>query len=79
MAKGLLKIPNKAGKIATWVLTVFFICNSLMTLAAMDRWVERIHSEDAEHVWDQIIDARFPDERMEDIFANMQFPDERGN
>ena len=35
IAKWILKIPNKAGKIITWVLVVFFAFNSLMTVATI--------------------------------------------
>lgn len=73
MSKWILKIPNKAGKIVTWVLTVFFVLNSVVTLVATDRWVERLHDREADNVIDRVMDARFPNERMERIFANMEF------
>ena len=73
MAKCILKIPNLAGKIITWVLTVFFIFNGLMTLASMTRWTQRMDGLEPKTSFGEFIDERFPDERMERIFANMKF------
>ena len=33
MAKWILKIPNRAGKIITWVLVIFMVFNSVMTVS----------------------------------------------
>lgn len=73
MARLILKIPDKAGRIATWILTVFFVLNSCMSLAAVARWSERVNGEPAENAVEEWIDRRFPDERMEKIYANMDF------
>lgn len=73
MAKWILKIPNRAGKIMTWVLLAFLVFNSVVTVLAMWRWSERIHGREAASGFAQFIDERFPDERMERIFANMEF------
>lgn len=73
IAKWILKIPNKAGKIATWVLLVFFILDGAVTSAAVMRWSERIDGEPPSNVIEEIMDDRFPDERMRWIFPNMKF------
>ncbi len=73
MAKWILKIPNKSGKILTWVLAALLAFNAVVTVLAMARWSARIHGEPAESAFAQFIDRRFPDERMERIFANMDF------
>ena len=73
MAKWILKLPNRAGKILTWVLTIFLISNSLVSAAAVWRWSERVNDRPARTgVW-ALVDQRFPDERMERIFPNMRF------
>ena len=41
MAKWILKIPNKVGKPLTWVLLVFMVFNSVMTLFTSLRWSAR--------------------------------------
>ena len=73
MAKWILKIPNKTGKILTWVLAALLAFNAAVTVLAIARWSARVHGEPAENVFSQFIDRRFPDERMERIFANMDF------
>ena len=73
MAKWILKIPNRAGKILTWVLTAFFIFNAVVTCIAVDRWSARISGVPANDAFWQFIDARFTNERMQRIFANMSF------
>lgn len=73
VAKIILKIPNKAGKIITVALTVFMIFNALMSLCSVWRWSERVHNVPAATAADRFFDERFPDSRMEKIFANMEF------
>ena len=73
MAKWILKIPNKAGKIISWVLIVFFIVNAAMSFTALARWSQRNAGVEPSNIFWETIDERFPDERMERIFANMEF------
>lgn len=73
MARWILKIPNKIGKIITWILTVFFIINILVTCLAVGRWSQRVNGTEPSDSFFAYIDERFPDERMERIFANMEF------
>ena len=76
VAKIILKIPNKAGKIITLALTVFMIFNAVMSLFSVWRWSERVHNVPATTAADRFFDERFPDSRMEKIFANMEFDSE---
>lgn len=46
------------------------IINAVVTILALFRWSQRIEAASA--LW-EFIDMRFPDERMESIFANMVF------
>ena len=73
MAKWILKLPNRAGKIITWALMIFLIVNCLVSGAAVLRWSERHQGIPAENAMQRILDQRFPDERMERIYANMVF------
>ena len=72
-ARIILKIPNRSGKVLTWVLTVFMVFDCAVSLAAVDRWSERVHGEPAVSAADTFFDERFPDSRMERIYANMEF------
>lgn len=76
MAEWILKIPNKPGKILTWAVTIFFVFNSFMTLAAMTRWTQRMEDIPAQSAFAEFLDDRFPDQRMEKVFANMEFLEE---
>lgn len=75
MAKLILKIPNRAGKIATWVLLAFFVINTAMSGIALTRWAQRNKGIEPANTFWEIVDQRFPDERMEKIYANMVFSD----
>ena len=75
MAKVILRIPNRAGKILTWCLTAFLVFNAVMSFLAVDRWSQRVNDVPAPNAFWEFIDDRFPDERMEKIFANMHFGD----
>ena len=73
MAKYILKIPNKAGRPLTWAFTIFLIVNAVVSCIAVGRWAQRLETGPAESGFWGFIDERFPDERMERIFANMEF------
>ena len=73
VAKVILKIPNKAGKIITILFSVFIVFDGIMSLGAVWRWSKRIENKPAATAVDEFFDSRFPDSRMEKIFANMEF------
>ena len=73
MAKWILKLPNRAGKLLTWCLTAFLVVNAAVTCVAVARWSMRVQGEPAANSFWSFVDERFPDERMERIFANMEF------
>ena len=73
MAQLILKIPNKIGKILTIAVTVFLIFNSVVSLLAVDRWSERVAGQAPSNSLEELLDERFPNERMESIYANMDF------
>ena len=73
MAKWILKLPNRAGKILTWCVTAFLVVNSIVTLVTVWRWSQRVHDVPPSSGFWELVDERFPDERMERIFANMEF------
>ncbi len=75
MAKLILKIPNVWGKTVTWVLLAFFVFDSFMTVGALTRWSRRTEGVEPYSIVGEFFDERFPDGRMEKIFANMEFRD----
>ncbi len=73
MSKWILKISNKVGKPLTWALTVFMIFNIITSCVAVGRWSRRLEGVPASNTFWAFVDERFPNERMERIFANMSF------
>lgn len=77
----IVKLPNKIGKIITWVLVVFMIVNCVVSLGAVMRWSERVHEIDAADSFigetlAEFFDDAFPNEKMSKIYANMVFDTE---
>lgn len=77
MAKWILKIPNKVGKPLTWALLVFMVFNSVMTLFTSLRWSARRAGMPAGNAFEAYLDEHYPDERMQKIFANAEFTEDR--
>ena len=77
MAKWILKIPNKVGKPLTWVLLVFMVFNSVMTLFTSLRWTARREGVEPRNAFEAYLDEHYPDERMQKIFANAEFTEDR--
>ena len=73
MCRWILKIPNKVGKPLTWALTAFMIFNCIVSCITVARWAERRQGMSASNSFWEFVDERFPNERMERIFANMSF------
>ncbi len=64
------KLPIRAGRILTWVIVVFMCCNMATSAMALIRSNERSQGIPAIHSWQQTMDERFPDERLEKIYPN---------
>ncbi len=73
IAKVILKLPNTAGIIITWALTIFLVFDGLISVAAVYRWSERINGNAPETHIGEFLDSRFPDARMKKVYANMEF------
>ena len=64
------KLPICAGRILTWVIVVFMCCNMAVSTMALIRSNERSQGIPATQSWQQTMDERFPDERMDKIYPN---------
>lgn len=73
LAALILKIPNRIGRPLTAALAVFMLVNSLMTGAAVLRWMERTKGLPAVSAYHEWLDGHFPDKRMERLFTNLKF------
>ena len=76
----LIKMPDKVGKILTYILLVFMIFNTVMSALAVERWEMRITDEaqDTNIVW-EYFDEHYPNERMSKIYPNMRFRETFGS
>lgn len=73
MATWILKIPNKIGRPLTKILLLFMIFDSFMSGATVFRWYERTQNKPSTNIFTTYIDAHYPNERMEKIYANLKF------
>ena len=73
VAQVILKIPNRFGKVLTWVLTIFMVFDCAMSLLAVDRWSERVRGETPVSAVDVFFDEHFPDSRMERIYQGQDW------
>ena len=64
------KLPICAGRSLTLVIVVFMCCNMAVSTMALIRSNERSQGIPATQSWQQTMDERFPDERMEKIYPN---------
>ena len=70
------RIPKKAGHICAWLLAVFMIINMVISSAAVIRYTARNCEPTAANTDNkiaQLIDERFPDERMVKRYPYMRF------
>lgn len=73
LCKAFVKIPNKPGKILTWLVIAFLVVNSIISFIAVFRWSQRLDLIPPSNSFWAFIDRRFPNNRMESIFPNMDF------
>lgn len=64
------KIPVVMGYILTWLLVAFMVSNLAVSSLALIRYEERANGKKADNFIEQIIDERFDDQRMEQIYPN---------
>lgn len=64
------KIPMRFGRHLTRILIIFMLCNITVSCMALARNTERANGIPATHSWQQIMDERFDDARMDRIYPN---------
>ena len=71
MSKGIESLPALAGKVATWAVVFVMACNALLTSAAMLRYSTRPIQPEPANAFEEFIDRRYSDQRMEERWPNM--------
>lgn len=64
------KIPLRPGKIITWVLVVFMVCNAAVSCLALGRYSTRAAGQPAAAAWEIYMDEHYDDTRIERIYPN---------
>lgn len=65
------KLPPLQGKVITWVLVAFMICNALISAMAMVRYTQRQEGIPAETVLEEFLDSNYEDALIEKVWPNM--------
>ncbi len=63
-------IPDKIGKIITWVLVVFMACNIVVSMMALIRYDQRSNGIEASSSWQLTMDRMYDDAAMQHIYPN---------
>jgi len=78
MSKGIEKVPPLAGKIVTWVIMFFMICNGLLTSAVMVRYGLRTVQPEPDNVFEEFLDQHYDNGYVENRWPNMIVTGEGG-
>ena len=76
LSRWIERIPNRVGKILTWVLVVFLVLDMLISSLAVRRWTNRILGEPPANAASALLDRLYPDDMMEWIYPNMAVVEE---
>lgn len=77
-AKLIEKIPKRAGAIITTFLIVFMAFNGFMSVTATARWIQRTEGVPASNSFEEYLDEKFDNEKMEFLFPGMKKAAEAG-
>ena len=66
------KVPVVAGKVLTWIVLALFLCDAVISVAAMTRYVERREGVHASNKIEQFVDYHYPDAVVEFVWPNMR-------
>ena len=64
------KIPVLIGKIVTWLIVIFLVCNMAVSFLALVRYDQRAKNIPADMGWQVWIDGHYGDEEMERIYPS---------
>lgn len=65
------KLPALQGKVITWVLVAFMICNALISSLAMVRYTQRQEGIEAQTAMEIFLDSNYEDALIEKVWPNM--------
>jgi len=71
MSKAIESLPALAGKIATWIVVFFILCDAALTGAAMLRYNTRAVRPEPANAFEAFLDRQYGDARIEERWPNM--------
>jgi len=71
LSRGIEKVPALAGKVVTWLIVIFTVCNAVLTCAAMVRYDTRAVRPQSANAFEEFLDRQYGDEMMEARWPNM--------
>ena len=71
MSRAIEKLPPLAGKLVTWLVVLFMVCNAILTCAAMVRYGGRAVRPEPANAFEAFLDNQYGDARMEERWPNM--------
>jgi len=71
MSHWIEKLPALQGKVITWVLIAFMICNALLSAMALVRYTERKDGVAASNAVEEFLDVTYEDAHIEKVWPNM--------
>ena len=74
LSKYIEKIPMKIGKVITWIMVVFMICNGIVSSMALIRADQRDKGVEAEYFWQEMMDEYYDDATLKKIYPNALKP-----
>lgn len=72
MSSSIEKIPPLAGKVMTWVVILFMVCNGFLTAAVMVRYTERHSGQTPPKALARLLDEQYDDAFVERRWPNMK-------
>ena len=67
--------PHLFGKILTWMILLFMVCNAALTTAAMIRYGTRDTQRKPANQFEEFLDRHYTDAYMQDRWRNMKAAD----
>ena len=64
------RLPKRAGTLVTWTVIVFMVCNMAVSFLALARQDQRSRGIPAAQQWQQVMDERYDDAKLEKIYPN---------
>ncbi len=71
LSRGIERLPALTGKVLTWVLVFYMLCNAFLTGAAMLRYHSRAQRPESRGVFEDFLDRQYGDAFMEERWPNM--------